>query len=216
MGAVEPPALRTGLIARAAGMLFRPGRTWDAADGEPASVVALLRDYVAPLALIPALCGLVGQLTFGAGMAGIGIRPSPRSAIAGAATDYLLTLVSVYLLALAIHGLAPAFGARRHIVQATKVAAYSGTALWLSGIFALYPALGWLAGILAGLYSLYALSMGLARLMHAPADRELAYFTTVLITTLALMALVALASRGVRDLVGGPLSVIGGRLSPDM
>ena len=216
MGAVEPPAPRAGLVQRAIGMMLRPSRTWDAADHEPGGVVGLIRDYAAPLAVIPAVCGLIGQLTFGTGMAGIGIRPTAQSAVAGAATDYVLSLVAVYLLALAIHALAPAFGARRDFVRATKVAVYSGTALWLAGVFALYPALGWLAGILAALYSLYALSQGLARLMHAPEDRELAYFTTVLITALVLMALVAFASRGVRDLVGGPLSVIGGRLSPNM
>src|SRR5579884_4118040 len=102
MGAVEPPASRPGLVRRAAGMLFRPAHTWDVADGEPATVVGLIRDYAAPLAAIPAICGLIGQLTFGTGMAGIGIRPSAQSAIAGAATDYVLTLVSVYLVALAI------------------------------------------------------------------------------------------------------------------
>ena len=91
------------------------------------------------------------------------------TAITGAIVTYVLTLVGVYVLALIIDALAPTFNGTQNQIQALKVAAYSSTASWVAGIFALMPGLRILT--ILGLYSLYLLYLGLPVLMKAPAGQ---------------------------------------------
>jgi hypothetical protein len=104
----------------------------------------------------------------------------------GAGIDYLLALVSAYLLSLVIAVLAPLFGGRGGRLQALKLVAYAMTALWLAGVFAVYPTLGLPMTVLGALYSLYALYLGLEKVMHASAERTLTYFAAVLACALVL------------------------------
>jgi hypothetical protein len=102
--------------------------------------------------------------------------------------------VGVYLLALTVSALAPAFGGTASRGQALKLVAYSGTAVWVAGVFGLYPTLGLPVAILGGLYSLYALYLGLGPLMRPAPDRTLTFFAAVLACALALAVVLRLAA----------------------
>lgn len=206
MGRVEPDGPRTGLGARAARILLRPSRAWDEVAPEPTGVGELYRRYVIPLAAIPAVCGALGALVFGFNVASVGVRPSFSGTIFEAAAGFGLTLIAVYLVALVIDLLAPAFGGVGDRRQAFKLAAYSGTAAWAAGVFHLYPSLAIPAGALGGLYSLYTLHLGLPKLMQAPEPRRLTYFAVVLATILVL-ALGRAFLTGKAAELGGPLSL---------
>lgn len=186
MSAAETSTKRAGALRRAAGMLVRPDGALAAAAGEPASEADLFLGYVVPLAAIGPLCNAIGLLVFGGGMTGISLRLSIQGVLIRAVVDYGLMLAAVYLLALAISVLAPAFGGAAGRPQALKLAAYAGTALWVAGVFALYPTLGFVLSILGGMYSLYALYLGLGRIMRAPEGRSLTYFAAVLLVILLL------------------------------
>jgi hypothetical protein len=97
---------------------------------------------------------------------------------------YVLGLAGVYVLALIIDALAPSFGGTRNRVQALKVVAYSATAGWLAGIFAIIPALS-LLGIL-GFYSLYLIYLGIPVLMKAPPERALGYTVVAIVCAIVL------------------------------
>jgi uncharacterized protein YqgC (DUF456 family) len=75
----------------------------------------------------------------------------------GALVQYVFSLIGVYLMSIAINMLAENFGGTKNQMQALKVAAYSATAGWLAGIFALIPALGMLS--ILGLYSLFLVGL---------------------------------------------------------
>ena len=77
------------------------------------------------------------------------------------------------MIGLAIDALALTFGGTPNKIAAMKVAVYSFTAAWLSGIFLILPYLGILG--IVGLYSLYLLFLGLPKLMKSPADKALGY-----------------------------------------
>ncbi|HEY8615832.1 Yip1 family protein [Phenylobacterium sp.] len=203
MSVVEPGPAR-GTLARVGGMMFRPGRTWDELAEEPAAARDLIQRYVAPLAAVPAVCGLIGMMLFGYSIAGIGFQANPLTAVIEAAADFSLTLGAVLLIAWAIHGLARPFGATPGYGQALKVAAYFPTAYWVSGVFSIYPSFGLLAGMLAALYSLYAMHLGLKRLMAPHPDHALSYFATVLGAVLVITALKAFLVGRAAEL-GGPL-----------
>jgi hypothetical protein len=196
---------RAGLVARALGMLLRPRRTWDAIDDEVADAGRLLGRYAAPLAAIPAVCSVIGALTFGFNIAYIGVHMSPLGLVLGAVTGWIVTLAAVYGLALFVDLVAPAFGGRRDRGQALKLIAYAGTASWVGGLAELYPNLGLPVAVLAGLYALYGLFLGLPKLMRIPAERRLVAFAVVLLAILAVAGLRGLVTARATDL-GGPLS----------
>jgi len=175
-------------------MLFRPLATWRIVAAEPADSRALLLGYVAPLAAIGPVCGAVGLQVFGASIAGIRLKPGLGATMAAAGLDYALGLLAVCLLALAVSALAPAFGGAASRGEALKLVAYAGTAVWLSGLFALYPTLGPPMAVLGGLYSFYALHLGLGPVMRAAPERALSYFVVVLACALALGLLLRLAA----------------------
>ncbi|RAK52239.1 Yip1 family protein [Phenylobacterium deserti] len=192
------------IVGRALAVLTAPTRAWDVIEAEPSSVPNLYLRLVAPLAAIPAICGFVGLLLFGVGVFDVGMRPPLGVALAEMLAAYVLALVEVYVLALIIDVLAPSFGGVRSRLQAFKLAAYSGTALWVSGVFLLYPPVGELLGLLGGLYSLYILYVGLPRMMSVVPQRRLSYFAVVLLAILVLSAVLGTVTTRIRDL-GGPL-----------
>src|SRR5262245_23203820 len=99
MSVAEPDRARLDAFGRVGQMLFGPARGWSVVADEPASPGSLYRRYVVPLALIPAVCEVIGQAAFGAGVAGIRIRPSLAGSLADAALGYLASLVAVHVLA---------------------------------------------------------------------------------------------------------------------
>jgi hypothetical protein len=194
MSAAEPSSKRAGPAARAVGMLVRPQATWRAIADAPADARPLYLGYAAPLAAVGPVCGAIGLQVFGASIAGIHLKLGLGATLAAAAASYGLGLLAVYLLALAVSALAPAFGGRADRGRALNLVAFSATCFWLTGLFALYPTLGFPAAMLGGLYSLYALYLGLGPLMRIPPERTLTCFAGVLACGLTLALLLRLAA----------------------
>jgi len=184
----NPPALNPSFVARVKGILLQPGREWEIIRGEPATVKGLFVGYAVPLALIGPVCGLIGGQLFGVNVMGAVYRTPVLGALAGAVISYGLSLLGVYLLGLIIEALAPNFGGTKDRLAAMKVAVYSSTASWLSGVFGLIPALA-ILGIL-GLYSLYLLYTGLSPLMNAPRDKTVVYTVVVVIAAIVIQVVI--------------------------
>ena len=110
-------------VRHVVGILIRPGSTWLALRDEPLGQGEIFRRLVAPLALIGPVCGSIGLLVFGPGIAGIRLQPSPTATLAAAGLSYVLTLVAAYVLAFVIGGLAPMFGGAGGRGQALKLVA---------------------------------------------------------------------------------------------
>jgi len=173
------------LADRVKNILLSPRTEWPVIDAEPATVASLYTGYIMPLAAIPVICQAIGMSTIGMTIPLIGThyRTPVVSAITSAAVLYVFGLIAVFIVALIVDGLAPTFGGTKNQVQALKVVAYSYTASWVGGIFALVPALG-IIGFLFALYSLYLLFLGLPVLMKSPADKAVGYTVVVVICTI--------------------------------
>jgi len=194
MSAGEPSSRLAGLAGRAWSMLVRPRATWEIIAAEPADPRALFLAYVAPLAAVGPICGAMGLQVFGASIAGIHLKLGLGGTVLAAAANYGLGLLAVYLLAMAVSALAPAFGGQADLRRALNLVAFSATGFWVSGLFALYPTLGFPAAMLGGLCSLYALFRGLQPLMRPPPDRTLTYYAGVLACGLALTLILRLVA----------------------
>ncbi|MEQ1549225.1 MAG: Yip1 family protein [Chakrabartia sp.] len=192
------------LITRVKNILLQPKAEWDVIDGEAADIGGLYKNYIMILAAIPPLATMIHGLAFGHSMFGITYRPSIMGAVGTAITTYIVSLIGVFVLALVIDGLAPSFGAAKNRDQAFKVAAYTGTASWVAGIFGLIPGLGFL-GIL-GLYSLYLLYLGLPKLMKVPDDKAMGYTVVSVIAAAVLFFIMAAIATPVAKLFSGGAS----------
>jgi hypothetical protein len=185
----------SSLVDRVKNIIMRPKLEWLVIDAEPSTIGGIYASYVAILAAIPPIAGAVGQLVFGFHFFGIVYRPSPAHVITQAVIQYALSLALVYLMALIIEALAPSFGGTKNRLAAFKVAAYSGTAAWLAGIFGIIPNLGFLA--IVGLYSLYLYYTGLPVLMKVPADKAIGYVLAVVVAAIVLFFIAAAVTAAV-------------------
>jgi hypothetical protein len=198
MSGASSPERPQRTLWRPAGMLLQPGRTLEAIADQHADTVALYVGYILPFAAIGPVFGAIGLMVFGASIAGIHLKPPILQTLGGAAIDYILSLVSAYLLALIVAVLGPLFGASGGRLQALKLVAYAMTALWVAGVFSLYPTLGLPLMVLGALYSLYALYLGLHSVMRAPEEKVLTYFAAVLVCALVLGVVLRLGAGMIR------------------
>jgi len=176
------------LVDRAKKILLQPKSEWAVIAAEPHTVQDLYTGYVMILAAIPALAWFIGFSIIGMGMLGVSYRVPITSGVAHMVVSYVLGLGWVYVLALIIDALAPNFGGEKNFINALKVSAFSPTAMWLAGIFAIIPALS-ILGIL-GLYSLYLLYTGLPPLMRVPEEKAVPYVVVVIIVGIVLAIIV--------------------------
>jgi type III secretory pathway component EscS len=181
------------LVARAKAILMNPKQEWPVIEKETISTAELYTSYIVPLAAIGPIARAIGMSLLGVNLGILGsYRVSPSNAIGGAVVGFILALAGVWLLGWIIDFLAPKFGGQSNASQALKVAAYSSTAAWLAGGFAIIPALA-ILGIL-GLYSLYLLYLGLPALMKSPQDRSLSYTIVVVVAAIVIFAVIGLCA----------------------
>jgi hypothetical protein len=192
MAMVEGEPGRSALVARVKNILLRPTAEWPVIAAEPASVRGLYFGYIAPLAAIGPVCGVIGGLVFGLGWGGLTFRPDPVSALIGAGAEFLLQLLIAYAMALVIDTLAPSFGGTPDRLQALKVSAYGATAFWLGGVFGLVPILGFLGVV--GVYSIYLVYRGLPPLMKVAPERVGTYTGLVVVIAAILQILAGLST----------------------
>jgi hypothetical protein len=166
------------IVQRIQGICLKPKEEWQIIAAESSSPAELLQKYVAPLAAIGAVAGFIGMSFIGVSAFGISVRMPLVTGLVGAAIGFVAALVEVYVLALIIDALAPKFGGEKNFSQALKISAYSFTPALVGGVLRIVPALGVLA-LLASLYGVYLLYLGLPRLMKAPPEKAVNYTLVV-------------------------------------
>jgi hypothetical protein len=193
-GPVSPPpggmpGAPASLVDRVKNIITSPSTEWARIDAEPATVAGLFTGYAMILAAIGPVATVIGLALVG--------FPLPY-AIANAVIGYIVSLATVFIVSLIIDALAPSFGGTKNQVQATKVAVYSATPVWLLGILSIIPQLLPLMivlGLVALAYGIYLMYLGLPRLMRVSADKAVGYVVVVavlwLVVSWVLLAVVA-------------------------
>ena len=180
------------IVARAKGLITRPREEWMAIAGEPSDTASLFTGYVMPVSAIPAVAGFIGAALFARMFAAVLPGFSLGGLLVQSAVSYVLGLAVVWVFGKIVQALAPRFGGTGEEVPAMKLAAYSPTAAWLAGVFALVPPLSIL--VLLGFYSLYILYKGVPVVTRVPEDRALVFTLALIVCALVLNLLVLLAS----------------------
>jgi hypothetical protein len=200
------------LMERAKRILLQPRETWVAIESESTDAATLFTRYYMILAAIPVVCGFIGLSLIGFGGFGVTVRVPLVSGLVNMVVSYVLSLVGVFVLALIIDALAPAFGGQKSQIQALKVAVYASTAAMLGGVFSLLPALAML-GLLAALYSIYLLYTGLPVLMKSAPEKSVAYTVVVIIAAIVMGVVIGAVSS---VFTPGGASLFGGAAAPSV
>lgn len=166
------------ILSRAWGLLREPKKEWEQIKAEETTIPRILIGYVAPLAIIPPLCDLIGQTLFNEALA-----LDFGQALIRAVVTWIVSIGLVFFLAVLINVLADNFDADKDELAAQKIAAYSLTPSFLSGVFSLWPPLWWLSLFALGAM-VFLMYRGLPILMRAPQETALGYAATVTIAAM--------------------------------
>src|SRR5690606_9909088 len=163
--------------------------------------------YIVPLALIGPVATLIGMQIFGINAVFTTIRPSFASSLTMAVTQFVLTIVGVFVLAFVANWLSPKFGGRDDFPAAFRLVAYSMTAAWVGAIFGLVPTLA-LIGSLIGLYSFYLYYLGAESVMGIPKDKTLTYTVVTVLVAIATYLVAGLLTAAISGTTGVAASAI--------
>ena len=176
------------LVDRVQKLFVAPDEEWAVIRDETHTVAGLFTQYVMILAAIPAVASFIGWSVVGYSGMGTTYRVPIAAGLANAVITYVLTLGSVYAMALVIDFAAPHFQGERDFMQALKVAAFFPTSWWIAGIFSLIPTLAILS-VIGGLHSLWLLYTGLP-VMAVPEDRRVNYAAVVVLAAIVIAMIV--------------------------
>jgi len=185
-----PPQPSGQLQSRVVNILTKPKQEWTVIAAEPKDVPGLYRSYIVLLAAIPCICMVIGFSLIGIPVPFYGhFRVPFGTALANGIVQYVLSLVGVYVSGLIIAKLAPNFQSEPDTAQAIKLVAYSSTPAWLAGVLYLYPGLAPIA-LLAALYGLYLIYLGVVPLMKTPPDKAIVYLVVAAIVIIVVYVVV--------------------------
>ena len=173
------------LVDRVQKLFVATDAEWAVIKDETHTVAGLFTQYVMILAAIPAVASFIGWSVVG--FSG-GYRMPIAAGLANAVITYVLTLGSVYAMALVIDFAAPHFQGERDFMQALKIAAFSPTSWWIAGVFSLLPTLSILS-VVGGLHSIWLLYTGLP-LMAVPEDRLVNYAAVVILASIVITVII--------------------------
>jgi hypothetical protein len=196
----SPPA--SGLLGRAKAILVSPSTEWPVIAGETESVQSVFLRYVVPLAAIGPICGFIGGQVFGINAIIVRIHPTLMAGLSTAITSYILSLLSIFVVAWVANFLADKFGGQANFARAFELCAYSFTAAYLAGVFQIVPALGILA-LLAALYGIYLFYLGTTPMMAVPKDKAAGYTAVTIVAVIIVYLIVGAIMSAFASPLGG-------------
>ncbi len=177
-------------IDRAVSILKNPQAELNKVKSEQISKDYLIKQYIAILAIIPAVAYIIGNGFVGINLGLLGSFKLPIvTAIVGGVLSYILSIVGFYVTSIVINALAPNFNSKQNENQAMKLAAYAYTPVLLGGVFNIIPMLS-IIGLLFSLYGLYILYLGVPVLMETPQDKALTYTIVVIVAMIVIYAVI--------------------------
>jgi hypothetical protein len=181
------------LVQRAREMVTNPGPTWVAVEQETTDWQQLFVPYMMALAAIPAVAGFIGWSIIGVGGFGLSMRMPILSGLGLMVSNYVMTLVMVFVWGWLISQLANTFGGQPNVLNGVKLTVYASTPAMLAGIFSVIPSLSVLV-MLGGLYSLYLVYLGLPVLMKNPKEKSISYLVVSAIIGIVGSVLISMVS----------------------
>jgi hypothetical protein len=193
------------LIERIKNIVLTPKTEWPVIEPEPTSIAQLYTGYVMPMAGFAAVMSFIRMSVIGVSLPfGGTIRTPVVSGLVASVVTFVLGLIGLYLVGFIINMLAPTFSGTRNQRQALKTAAYALTPAWLGTALTFLP-LGTLLQLVAGIYGIYVLYLGLPVMMRSQQDKAGGYTAAVVACTILVGILFAV----VGGVLGGAARMAG-------
>jgi hypothetical protein len=167
------------LVDRIKGMLVEPRREWVTVAAEPATAQSLYTGWIMILAAVGPIALLLAM-----------------HSIQFAVAQYVLSLITTFVLAVIVDALAPTFGGTKDFVASLKLVAYSYTAAWLSGVFLLLGTLGYLLTLVATVYAFYTFVLGAPVLGKSSSEKAIPFTLVVVLCAIVLAFLTSFVFSG--------------------
>lgn len=180
------------IVERARSIIINPGPTWQVIEQEPvANPQALYVPYMVILAAIPAVATFIGMSLVGMGGFGFSIRLPIISGLGMMITQYVLTLVMVFVWAWLVNALAGTFGGQANLLNALKLTIYGSTPGMVAGVFHVLPGTLSILALVGSLYGLYVIYLGLPVLMKNPPEKSVPYMAVVVVVGIVCMVVIS-------------------------
>ena len=180
----NPGAAPPRLIDRIKHIIASPKTEWAVIETEPTTIAQLYKGYVIPLVAFSTLMSFV-RLS----IVGIGFWRMPvLTGLAYALVSFVFGLLGLYVFGWLIDMLAPTFSGHRDRRQAVKTAAYAFTPGAIGAVFVLLGGLGRPLHLVAAIWGIYLLYLGLPVLMRSPREKAAGYTAAVIVCAILLFA----------------------------
>ncbi|HLG31594.1 MAG TPA: Yip1 family protein [Ignavibacteriaceae bacterium] len=170
------------LVDRAKNIMISPKTEWDVIAGEQPNTQQILFTYLLPLALIPAIATLLGNLIFMQFHFGFALA----TGIGMALVSFVVLFFAVLLSAFVVDAFAPSFGSQKNFGRSLQLVTYSVTPALVLGIFNFIPFLGWLFYLVGFGYGIYVMYLGLGPVKQTPEDKKVVYLIISMIVLLVI------------------------------
>jgi len=181
------------IVNRARSILVNPKPTWAIIEQESTDWQKLYVPYMVVLAAIPAVAGFIGWSIFGFGGFGLSMRIPVITGLGLMVSQYIMTLIMVFVWGWLISMLAGTFGGQANLMNGVKLTVYASTAAMVAGVFTAIPGLSMLT-MVGGLYSLYLIYVGLPILMKNPPEKTLPYIAVAAVVGIVCSVLISFLS----------------------
>lgn len=194
------------IVNRARSIIVNPKPTWAIIEQENTDWQQLYVPYMVVLAAIPAVAGFIGWSVFGVSGFGMSMRIPVITGLGMMLSQYIMTLVMMFVWGWLISLLAGTFGGQANLMNAVKLTVYASTPAMLAGVFSAIPGLSVLV-MVGGLYSLYLIYLGLPQLMKNPQEKSLPYLAVAAVVGIVCGVLISVFSSA---LMPSPMSRLHG------
>ncbi len=181
-GTAVPGEAAPRLMDRIKNIILRPNTEWSVVATEPTTIAQLYKGYVIPLAAFSALMSFVRMSVIGIGFWRMPVLTGFVYALVG----FAFGLLGLYVVGWVIDMLAPTFSGQRDRRQAVKTAAYAFTPGAVGAVFVLLGGFGTALRLVAAIWGLYLLYLGLPVLMRSPREKAAGYTAAVIVCVILL------------------------------
>ena len=195
------------LMTRAINMITKPAAEWRVIAGESQTVESLIKGYAAPLSAIPIVCSFIGVTLLAVLPFMGGLHVSLIGGIVGAAVQWVLGIVGIFVCALVVEALAPKFGSTPNRIQALKMVVFASTPMWVAGVLNLIPLLSLLI-LLAAIYSAYVFYLGLPPVMNTPPSQVVPYMAVAVLMMFVILLIIGMIGGMIALVLAGAAAVV--------
>ena len=191
------------IIDRIKEIVLKPRETWETIRTEETTMGRLFKNYLLLLAAAPALALFLGLLIVGVPINIVKLHQYKfGQSLVTTIVLFAVTVVLIWLLGKLISLIAPNFGSTQDDLKGFKVSVYTLTPFLVAGLCMIIPSFGVVVMLLAVLYGLFILYIGLPIVMGTPKEKAFPYSIVAMVGVVLICIIIAMIAFGMLKAFG--------------